>query len=60
MKAEEKALELCDRIGITEPIERDRFVMGYKHGAIDAKLEAVEEMTKLFSRSKSIPDAETR
>lgn len=60
MTTEEKAYALCCEIGITEPIEVNRFIMGYKHGALDAKLEAIEEMTKMFSRSKSIPDAETR
>ena len=62
MTIKEKALEMCDKIGLTGQTERDSFVMGYKHGHMDARLEILEdEIARLRrERPKSFPDAETR
>jgi hypothetical protein len=61
MEPKDKAFQLCDKIGITEPIERDRFVMGYMHGRIDARIESIDdELARLRGRGNSFPDAETR
>ena len=61
MTNREKAVALCDKIGLTDETERSRFIMGYEHGCIDTNLDLVEkQLEALRGRSKSFPDAETR
>ena len=66
MTTNERALELCDKIGITDPIERERFVWGYFHGSHDQLMKEIqrdkETLQHLFGAlpKKSFPDAETR
>ena len=66
MTTNERALELCDKIGITDPIERERFVWGYSYGSHDQLMEEIERDKENLNfllgliPKKSIPDAETR
>lgn len=66
MTTNERALELCDKIGITDPIERERFVWGYSYGSHDQLMKEIERAKDTVQHllgsipHKSIPDAETR
>jgi hypothetical protein len=61
MSNREKAVALCDKIGLTDALERGRFIMGYEHGCIDTMLDVIEgRLEALSGRLKAFPDAETR
>ena len=67
MTTTEKALDLCDKLGITDPIQRERFMWGYSHGHTDAQIEDLKQRINLLTEiaekvtGKSVfPDVETR
>ena len=60
MTIKEKAFALCDQFGILDDKERSRFVMGYQHGHLDARIEAIEDAMKSVGKGRPFTDAETR
>ena len=60
MDEKEKAAAICDKIGLTDENERFWFIRGYCRGAIDARIEHINEAIDAMSRvTKTIPH-ETR
>ena len=43
MDEKEKAAAICDKIGLTDENERFWFIRGYCRGAIDARIEHINE-----------------
>ena len=60
MKTEEKAVALCDRIGLTEEKERYWFIRGYCHGDADARLELITDTVAALSQATNTIPHETR
>ena len=60
MDEKEKAAAICDKIGLTDENERFWFIRGYCRGAIDARLELINDtVAALSAATKTIPH-ETR
>ena len=60
MKAEEKAIALCDKIGLTDEKERYWFIRGYCHGATETELAFIEGTIDSLSKSTQTIPHETR